>query len=57
MNNEVPITKETQLFSDIKRIIDSAKKNLAVQVNSTMSALYWEIGNKINQDLLKEQRA
>ena len=57
MNNEIPITKETQLFSDMKRIIDSAKKDLAVQVNSTMSALYWEIGNKINQDLLKEQRA
>ncbi len=57
MNNEVSITKETQLFSEIKSIIDSAKKDLAVQVNSTMSALYWEIGNKINQDLLKEQRA
>lgn len=57
MSNEVFITKETQLFSEIKSIINSAKKDLAVQVNSTMSALYWEIGNKINQDLLKEQRA
>ena len=57
MNNEVSITKETQLFSEIKSIIDSAKKDLAVQVNSTMSALYWEIGNRINQDLLKEKRA
>ncbi|MBR1911669.1 MAG: hypothetical protein IJ828_04865 [Treponema sp.] len=33
------------------------EKDLAVQVNSTMSALYWEIGNRINQDLLKEKRA
>lgn len=57
MKNKVSITKETQLFTEIKSIIDSAKKDLAVQVNSTMSALYWEIGNKINQDLLKEQRA
>lgn len=57
MNNEFFITKETQLFSDIKNIIDSAKKDLAVQVNSAMSALYWEIGNRINQDLLKEKRA
>ena len=51
------MTKETQLFSEIKNIIDSAKKDLAVQVNSAMSALYWEIGNRINQDLLKEKRA
>lgn len=57
MSNEVSITKEKQLFFEIKSIIDSAKKDLAVQVNSTMSALYWEIGNRINQDLLKEQRA
>ncbi len=57
MNNEFSITKEAQLFCEIKSIIDSAKKDLAVQVNSTMSALYWEIGNKIYQDLLKEQRA
>ena len=49
--------KDKSLFLDIKNIIDSAKKDLAVQVNSTMSALYWEIGNRINQDLLKEKRA
>ena len=57
MNNDFSITKEPHLFLDIKNIIDSAKKDLAVQVNSTMSALYWEIGNRINQDLLKEKRA
>ncbi len=49
--------KDKSLFLDIKNIIDSAKKDIAVQVNSTMSALYWEIGNRINQDLLKEKRA
>ena len=49
--------KDKSLFLDIKNIIDSAKKDLAVQVNSAMSALYWEIGNRINQDLLKEKRA
>ena len=49
--------KDKSLFLDIKNIIDSAKKDFAVQVNSTMSALYWEIGNRINKDLLKEKRA
>ena len=45
------------LFSEIKVIIDSAKKKVATEVNSTMTALYWEIGNRINQDLLKDSRA
>ncbi|MCR5723537.1 MAG: hypothetical protein K6G80_00455 [Treponema sp.] len=43
MNNDFSITKEPQLFLDIKNIIDSAKKDLAVQVNSTMSAGKLEI--------------
>lgn len=59
MNENFPKVseKDKSLFLDIKNIIDSAKKDLAVQVNSAMSALYWEIGNRINQDLLKEKRA
>ena len=48
---------QRSLFLEIKKIIDSAKQEVAVQVNSTMTALYWEIGNKINQNLLKDQRA
>ena len=52
-NNE----NQSSLFLEIKKIVDSAKKEVAVLVNSTMTALYWEIGNKINQNLLKDQRA
>lgn len=51
------IITDNSLFSEIKNIIDSAKRELAVQVNSTITALYWEIGSRINLDLLKEQRA
>ena len=55
MSKELQSKKE--LFTDIKSLIDSAKQNVATEVNSTMSALYWEIGNRINQDLLKKERA
>lgn len=55
MSKELQIKNE--LFSDIKSLIDSAKQKVATEVNSTMSALYWEIGNRINQDLLKKERA
>ena len=51
------LESKNELFSDIKSLIDSAKQKVATEVNSTMSALYWEIGNRINQDLLKKERA
>ena len=49
--------KENSLFLELKSLIDSAKKKVAVQVNSTMTALYWEIGNRINLNLLRAGRA
>ena len=49
--------EQNELFSDVKKMIDSTKQKVATEVNSTMSALYWEIGNRINQDLLKNERA
>ncbi len=51
------LESKNELFSDIKSLIDSAKQKVATEVNSTMSALYWEIGNRINHDLLKKERA
>lgn len=57
MSKKIAATGKTDLFTEIKALINSAKQKVAVEVNSTMSALYWEIGNKINQDLLKDQRA
>lgn len=51
MAKELQIKNE--FFSDVKKMIDSARQKLATEVNSTMSALYWKIGNRINQDLLK----
>lgn len=57
MSKKIAAIGNTNLFTEIKALINSAKQKVAVEVNSTMSALYWEIGNKINQDLLKDQRA
>ena len=45
------------LFEQIKNIIEQTKQNVAISVNSSLTMMYWEIGNKINQDILKNQRA
>jgi hypothetical protein len=45
------------LLKDLAEIIDSGKKDIAVSINSTITKVYWQIGNRINIEILKETRA
>jgi len=45
------------LLSDLQQIIDSGKRKVATQVNSTLTLTYWHIGKRINNDVLQNQRA
>ena len=45
------------LIGDIRRLIATARHNVAVTVNAGLTILYWQIGNRIRQDILKEKRA
>ena len=45
------------LLHDIKELIERAKKDVAVSVNSTLTLLYWYIGHKINTDIVQNKRA
>lgn len=47
----------TEVVIDIKTLIEQSKQNVAVAVNSTITILYWQIGNRINSEILKDQRA
>ncbi len=45
------------LFFDIKSLIQTSKEQVAVAVNSSMSILYWQIGKRVNSEVLKNTRA
>ena len=45
------------LIGDIRSLIETARHNVAVTVNAGLTILYWQIGNRIRQDILKEKRA
>ncbi len=45
------------LIGDIRRLIEVARHNVAVTVNAGLTILYWQIGNRIRHDILKEIRA
>jgi len=45
------------LIGDIRSLIETARHNVAVTVNAGLTILYWQIGSRIRQDVLKEKRA
>ncbi len=45
------------LIGDIRSLIETARHNIAVTVNTGLTILYWQIGSRIRQDILKEERA
>jgi len=45
------------LFSEIKQLIEEARQNVAVVVNATTTVLYWNIGERINTEILDNKRA
>lgn len=48
---------QNQLFDDVARLIEEARSFVANTSNKTITLLYWQIGNRINNDFLDNQRA
>ena len=51
------IGKSSNLLADIRHLIEESRQNVARQVNSAMSLLYWNIGPRIRTEVLNNQRA
>lgn len=47
---------DNQLFSELSQIIEQGKNEVARQVNSTLTLVYWQVGKKINGHILDNQR-
>ena len=45
------------LLKDLRELIAEARQDVARQVNSALVLLYWRMGKRIRQDILKEKRA
>jgi predicted nuclease of restriction endonuclease-like (RecB) superfamily len=45
------------LFQDLRSLIIEARQDVARQVNSALVLMYWRVGQRIRQDILKEKRA
>jgi predicted nuclease of restriction endonuclease-like (RecB) superfamily len=45
------------LLKDLRELIAAVRQDVARQVNSALVLLYWRVGNRIRQDILREKRA
>ena len=52
-----PIEGFDNLINDIRQIIDSARTRVAATANYELTTMYWHIGNRINNDILQNERA
>lgn len=49
--------REEPIFFEIKNLIETSKNNVAVSVNAEMTMLYWNVGKRINEEVLQNNRA
>jgi len=52
-----PSAKPSDLFEDIRALIEQARAATARAINSAVTLLYWQVGQRIRRDMLHEQRA
>jgi len=55
MSKKLPISSD--LLGDLIAIIDQGRQKSISQVNSTLTLVFWQVGKRINEDILKNQRA
>ena len=53
---QAAVAKRT-LLRDIRHLIDEARVAVAATVNAGLTMLYWHIGKRINEEILKGERA
>lgn len=51
------LNKNNDLISEVKFLIEQSRQQVAATVNSAITLLYWQIGKRINEEILRNTRA
>ena len=52
-----PATRSSSLLAELRALIAATRQTVAQGVNSALVLLYWQIGQRIRTDILKQKRA
>ena len=55
--NDAASLSDSSLLTDIRQVIETARQQTARAVNSALVTMYWHIGRRIREDVLKNDRA
>lgn len=51
------ITLHKNLFTELSHLIEQSQKQVVSYANSTLTILFWQVGKRINEDILGNERA
>ena len=57
MSNFVEQSTNGSIFNELSSLIEQSKQRLAVTANSTLTLLFWQVGKRINDEVLNNERA
>lgn len=56
-NTALLVVSPLRIVEDIRSLIESARRRVAITVNDELTLLYWRIGVRIHKEILEEKRA
>ena len=56
-DKNLPIMPTQSLMQDLQQIIEQARGRVAASANYALTMMYWHIGERINREVLGNQRA
>jgi len=54
---QLNLRDEILLVNEISNLIEQSKQQVVSQINSSLTILFWQIGNHINTTIFKQKRA
>jgi predicted nuclease of restriction endonuclease-like (RecB) superfamily len=56
MSTKIQVT-ENKLLAELSQLIEQSQMQVAITANSTVTLLFWQVGNRINNHILQNKRA
>lgn len=50
-------TIKQSLFNELSQLIEQSQRQVVSHANSTLTILFWQVGQRINEEILKNKRA
>lgn len=54
MSTKIQLT-ENKLLAELSQLIEQSQMQVAITANSTVTLLFWQVGNRINNHILQNK--